>query len=64
MILLSKATLDIGGASGVFAYKLRKYFQKVTVLDLSEDGHFLNDYSIDYIQDSYNSIKKILICQC
>ena len=53
-----KTALDIGGASGVFAYKLRKYFQKVTVLDLSEDGHFLNDYSIDYIQDSYNSVKK------
>ena len=53
-----KTAIDIGGASGVFAYKLKKYFENVTVLDLSDDGHFLNDYSIDYIQDSYSSVKK------
>ncbi len=53
-----KTAIDVGGASGVFAYKLKKYFENVTVLDLSEDGHFLNNHSIDYVQDSYSSVKK------
>lgn len=43
--------LDVGGASGVFAYLLKNHMKlkNISVVDLSEQGKFLNKYKINYI---------------
>ena len=45
--------LDVGGASGVFAYKLLKVSDDVSIIDLSDQGNFIEEYGIKYIQSSY-----------
>ena len=44
--------LDVGGASGVFAYLLKKQMKlkNINVIDLSDQGEFLRKYKINYIQ--------------
>ena len=50
-----RTTIDIGGATGVFAYMFQDGFWKSEIVDPSDTGCFVTEFGIDYHQCYFDS---------